>query len=69
MNRLDDAYSPEQRIAQQQSQRLADLTQKWRIAQAHGQSLSPAEQQELTQLLQVELRGKTDYVRDGFRDR
>jgi hypothetical protein len=69
MNRLDDAYSPEQRIAHQQAQRLADLLAKWRAAQAHSQSLSPAEQQELTQLMQMELRGKTDCVRDGFRDR
>jgi hypothetical protein len=69
MNRLDDAYSQDQRIAHQQAQRLADLTQKWQAAQAHGQSLSPAEQQELTQLMQIELRGKSDCVRDGFRDR
>jgi hypothetical protein len=69
MNRLDDAYSPEQRIAHLQAQRLADLTQKWRAAQAHGQALSPAEQQELVQLMDVAMRGKTDCVRDGFRDR
>ncbi len=69
MNRLDDAYSPEQRMAQQQAQRLADLTQKWRAAQAHGQALPPAEQQELAALMSLELRGKTDCVRDGFRDR
>jgi hypothetical protein len=69
MNRLDDAYSPEQRIAHQQAQRLADLMQQWRAAQAHGQSLPPAAQHELTLLMNDELRGKTDCVRDGFRDR
>ena len=69
MNRLDDTYSPEQRIAHQQSQRLADLMQKWKAAQALGQKLPPAEQQELALLMDVELRGKTDCVRNGFRDR
>lgn len=69
MNRLDDAYSPEQRIAHQQAQRLVDLTEKWRAAQSLGQGLSPAEQQELSQLMEMQLRGKTDCVRNGFRDR